>query len=283
MEAFRAMISDGDVSVSSAASMLHTSRSTFQYVKRAPCRRLKTDEIEKRKLIREFAGDNITYGYRRIWALMRRQGVFISRKRVRRMLKEMSLQREAHFPRPRLPQTGNLISDVPDVRWYTDITYIETTDFGNGSFIEIEDSCTRDIRAWDFLISCGATEAFSVVEDAVMNTFPSGRADGLRLKTDGGSQFTSTTFREGCGLLGIKLEAIRKRKPEDNGMIESLHGHFKNDHVFIQEPMSFVETKLMLAAAIRHYNGKEPHSSLGYMTPSEYRKSFKQAIRNEVV
>ena len=116
-----------------------------------------------------------------------------------------------------------------------------------------------------------------------MNTFPSGRTDSLRLKTNGGSQLTSTTFRERCCLLGIRLEAIRKRKPEDKGMIESLHGHFKNDYVLIQEPMSFVETKLMLAAAIRHYNGKEPHSSLGYMTPSEYRKSFKQAIRNEVV
>ena len=46
-----------------------------------------------------------------------------------------------------MPQTGNLISGVPDVRWYTDITYIETTDFGSCSFIEIEDSCTRDIRA----------------------------------------------------------------------------------------------------------------------------------------
>ena len=37
--------------------------------------------------------------------------------------------------------------------------------------------------------------------------------------------------------------------------------------------MSFVETKLMLAAAVRHYNEERPHSSLEYMTPSEYRKS----------
>ena len=47
--------------------------------------------------------------------------------------------------------------------------------------------------------------------------------------------------------------------------------------------MSFAETKLMPAAAVRHYNGKRPHSSLGYMTPGEYRKSFKQAIRKEAV
>ena len=30
-------------------------------------------------------------------------------------------------------------------------------------------------------------------------------------------------------------------------------------------------------------NGKRLHSSLGYMTPGEYRKSFRQAIRKEAV
>ena len=115
-----------------------------------------------------------------------------------------------------------------------------------------------------------------------MSTFPSGRADGLRLKTDDGSQFTSTAFREGCGLLGIKLEAIRKRKPEDNGMIESLHGHFKNEYIFIHEPMSFIQMKCMLPGAVRHYNEERPHSSLDYLTPSEYRKSFER-VEKEVV
>ena len=35
------------------------------------------------------------------------------------------------------PQTGNLIAETPDRRWYTDLTEIETTDFGNCSFMEV--------------------------------------------------------------------------------------------------------------------------------------------------
>ncbi len=139
---------------------------------------------------------------------------------------EMHLLREAHFPRPRLPQTGNLISDVPDVRWYTDITYIETTDFGKGSFIEIEGSCTRDIRTWDFPMSCDASEAFAVVEDAVMGTFPSGRVHCSRLKTEDDNQLTSTTVRDGCSLLCITLEAIKKRNPEGRTRISPLTAMF---------------------------------------------------------
>ena len=52
-------------------------------------------------------------------------------------------------------------------------------------------------------------------------------------------------------------------------MIELMHGNFRNNYVFIRETMSFAETKLMLADDVRHYNGKRPHSSLGYMTPDE--------------
>ena len=266
------MINSGELRPSTVSSVLHATRQSFYYAPMPPARRLRHDEAEKRQLIGTLAGGNITYGYRRIWALMKRQGVFISRNRVRRMLKEMGLQKESHFPRPRLPQTGNLITDVPDARWYTDITFIDTTDYGNCPFIEVEDSCTREILSWDFLQSCRAMDAFRVVETAVMSRFDSGRAEGLRLKTDGGPQFVSTQYREGCSLLGIVLEAIRKRKPEDNGMVEALQGHFKMDYVFISEPMSFAETKLMMSDAVKHYNGQRPHSSLGYMTPGEFRK-----------
>ena len=85
MEAFRSMTEDGEIGVSSAAFILHTSRSSFQYVKRPPCRRLRADEQEKKAIAGKLAGEHITYGYRRIWALLRRQGVFISRNRVRRI------------------------------------------------------------------------------------------------------------------------------------------------------------------------------------------------------
>lgn len=109
-----------------------------------------------------------------------------------------------------------------------------------------------------------------------MRTSPSGRADGLHLKTDSSPQFVSTQYREGCSLPYIVLEAIRKRKLENDGMVESMQGHFKMDYVFITELMSFAETKLMLSDAVKHYNEQKPHSSLGYMTPSEYRKQIER-------
>ena len=116
------------------------------------------------------------------------------------------------FPRAKAASDRQSHRDVPDTGWYADITFIDTTDCGNCPFIEVEDSCTMEILSWNFLLSCGALEAFYVVDTAVMSGFDSGREDGFRLKTDGGRQFISTEYREGCSLLGIKLEAIRKRR-----------------------------------------------------------------------
>ena len=74
------MIADGDISVTAASEMLHTSRSTFQYVHREHARRLRSDELEKRELIESLVIENITYGYRRIWEPMRRQDVFMAER-----------------------------------------------------------------------------------------------------------------------------------------------------------------------------------------------------------
>ena len=56
--------------------------------------------------------------------------MFINRKRVRRILREEGLQKEVHFPRPRLPETGNLSALEPNRRWSADLTYVDTIDLG---------------------------------------------------------------------------------------------------------------------------------------------------------
>ena len=52
------MIAYGDISVTAASEMMHTSRSTFQYVPREHARRLRSNELEKAKKIPGPAGTN---------------------------------------------------------------------------------------------------------------------------------------------------------------------------------------------------------------------------------
>lgn len=269
----------GISSLARAAQMTGISRRALYYLPRPRVPHPRPDEAKARASVRRVALRLVTYGHRRVWAMLRREGWTINRKRVHRLMREEGLLRPAHFPRPRLPSTGVLEANRPNEKWYTDLTYVDTTDRGPCPLTSILDRCTREIIAWSFLPNCGASEAVEVVQAAVARAFPQTlRADGVVLRSDAGSQFIAHQFRESVKALGIQLEAIRKKRPEDNGMIESYHGHLKMDYLWTSEPISFTETRDQLAASLKHYNEERPHSSLEYLTPSEFaRKKMEEA------
>lgn len=271
------MIAQG-VATSHAAEFTGISRRTLYTIPRTdPICRPRPDEAEVRRAVRRVALSHPTYGVRRVHALLRHEGLAINRKRVHRLLHAEGLTREPHFPRPRLPSTGALTAPLPNLRWYTDITYVETTDRGPCALTSILDACTREVLAHSFLPHCGASEAFQVLEAAVRREFPrTMHATDVIVRADGGAQFTSQLYRERARLLGITVEAIRKKRPEDNGMVESYHGKLKMDYLWVREPTTYLETRGVVDDAIRHWNVERPHSSLGYLTPSAYAKKLEQ-------
>ena len=260
------------VPATKAARWTGLDRSTLYCPPRVRGKRVpRSDEPRILSQLRTVAYVHPTYGHRRVWAMLRRAGLPVNRKRVHRLMAREGLLRPAHFPRPRLPPTGRLIADRPNARWYTDLTEIDTTDFGPCPLMTILDGCTREAVAWELFPSCGATEALGVVEAAVAKRFPQVlQAPVTLLIADLGSQFIAKRFREGTKLLGLDLRWTRKRRPEDNGLQESFHGHLKMDYLWIREPESFLETRVHVAESIRHYNTERPHSSLGYLTPQEF-------------
>ena len=273
----RAMPERGISSLSRAARMSGISRRALYTLPRPHVLPRRPDEAETRAAVRRVALNLVTYGHRRVWAMLRREGRMVNRKRVYRLMREEQLLRPAHFLRPRLPSTGALEADRPNQKWYTDLTYIDTTDRGPCPLTSILDGCTREVLAWSFLPTCGATEAIDVVQAAVAKEFPRRlRADGVVLRSDAGSQFIAHVFRESMKVLGIELEAIRKKRPEDNGMIESYHGHLKMDYLWTAPPRTYAETRGHRATSLRHYNEERPHSSLNYLTPTEFAKKMKE-------
>ena len=131
--------------------------------------------------------------------------------------------------------------------------------------------------AWRFLLSCGATEVSEVLDEAVLARFPkTARAAGLVLRSDGGNQFVDHRFQEAARHLGIEFGATRKRRPEDNGMIESYHGKLKVDYLWIREPGMYLETRGWVDKAIHYWNEERPRSSLGYLTPGQHAKKVRE-------
>ena len=115
------------------------------------------------------------------------------------------------------------------------------------------------------------------VDNSILDTFPDLNVNGLRIRSDNGSQLTSSRHEKHLRTLGIKHETIHAHTPEEDGHIESYFGRFKDDCIYTREFASFEAFREYMEWAVSDYNTKRPHSSLNYMTPEE----FESAIANK--
>jgi putative transposase len=69
---------------------------------------------------------------------------------------------------------------------------------------------------------------------------------------------------------GIGTALIEPGKPWQNGVTESFNGKFRDECLSLEWFRSRAEAKVIIEAWRRHYNNVRPHSSLGYLTPTEF-------------
>ncbi len=117
------------------------------------------DEAELRKAVERVAGAWPTYGYRRVTAMLRRDGWAVNAKRVRRVMRELDLAAEppprrvrttdSNHPFPRYPNlVAELVVARPDQVWVADITYVRV----RAEFVDLAvlmDVFTRAVRGWE--------------------------------------------------------------------------------------------------------------------------------------
>ena len=223
--------------------------------------------------IKDIAVERPTYGYRRVWVILRNSGTYVNKKMVRQVLKDnkQNLTASKHTGRTK---TMNLYKPTgTDQLWETDITYIPT-ESGMTYLMCIKDCYTKEWQGFHYSRSCMAKDAIRSVENAVLMAFNGSVPEGLVLRTDNGPQYISHEFRNAMKLLGIRLEYIQKHTPEDNGNIESFHNSIKTDYIWPNEFRDFHEASITIGEAFSDYNECRPHSSIDYLPPREFRRKF---------
>ena len=226
-----------------------------------------------RTRIRDIASERPTYGYRRVWAILRNQGTKVNQKTVRKVLKDNNLNLPASKHRGRTKTRNLFRSREPDQLWQTDITYIPT-ESGMTYLMCIKDCFTKEWQGYHYSRSCMARDAIRSVENAVLMAFNGTVPEDLLLRTDNGPQYISKEFRSAMKSLGIKLEYIQKHTPEDNGDIESFHNSIKTDYIWPNEFRDFHDASIAIGEAFTDYNECRPHSSIDYLPPMEFRRRF---------
>ncbi|MEQ5489814.1 IS3-like element IS2 family transposase [Escherichia coli] len=238
-----------------------------------------SDDTDVLLRIHHVIGELPTYGYRRVWALLRRQAELdgmpaINAKRVYRIMRQnaLLLERKPAVPPSKRAHTGRVAVKESNQRWCSD-GFEFCCD--NGERLRVTfalDCCDREALHW--AVTTGGFNSETVqdvmlgaVERRFGNDLPSSPVEWL---TDNGSCYRANETRQFARMLGLEPKNTAVRSPESNGIAESFVKTIKRDYISIMPKPDGLTAAKNLAEAFEHYNEWHPHSALGYRSPREY-------------
>ncbi len=202
--------------------------------------------------VRELAREHPTFGYRRLWALLRQsEGVLVNVKRVHRLVKMLKLQVKQRLvaPRSRVQQRRSSTT-ASNQRWAMDVTHIYCGQDGWGHLAAVIDCHDRQIVGYEFSLRGRSQEAERALEEACLSRFGTVRPLGNTptIRSDNGLIFTSRRFREACRFYRLAQEFITPYTPEQNGLIERFFRSLKQECVWQHLFGSFAEARSKVMA-----------------------------------
>ncbi|ENQ6248129.1 IS3 family transposase [Klebsiella quasipneumoniae] len=238
-----------------------------------------TDDTNVLRRIHHVIGELPTYGYRRVWALLRRQtepdGMpAINAKRVYRIMRQnaLLLERKPAVPPSKRAHTGRVAVKESNQRWCSDGFEFRCD---NGEKLRVTfalDCCDREALHW--AVTTGGFDSETVQDvmlGAVERRFGSELpASPVEWLTDNGSCYRANETRQFARMLGLEPKNTAVRSPESNGIAESFLKTIKRDYISIMPKPDGLTAAKNLAEAFEHYNEWHPHSALGYRSPREY-------------
>jgi transposase InsO family protein len=251
------------VSERRACQVLSQPRSTQRY--RA---RVLNDEAALTAAIVRLASRYGRYGYRRITALLRREGWSVNHKRVERIWRREGLK----VPR-RQPKRGRLwLTDGSCVRlrpthrnhvWAYDLMAARTHDGRPLRLLTVVDEYTRQCLAIKVGRQLRADDVLQCLTDLCV-------AHGVpdHLRADNGPEFTNRAVRSWLGRVGSRPLFIEPGSPWENGYVESFNGKLRDELLDRELFYTLWEAQVLIEHWRRTYNQIRPHSSLRNRPPA---------------
>jgi len=230
--------------------------------------RSKDDEEALRGEIVKLASKYGRYGYRRIKALLKRDGWRLNHKRVERIWRQEGLK----VPQKQ-PKRGRLwLNDGSCVRlrplrpnhvWSYDFVNDRTHDGRALKMLAVMDELERESLAIVVRRSIKSDDVLHCLADLFLTR---GVPDYIR--SDNGPEFTAKQVRNWLQRLGVKTLFIEPGSPWENGYIESFNGKLRDELLNGEIFYSLKEAQVIIENWRVEYNTFRPHSSLGYRPPA---------------
>jgi putative transposase len=270
--------------VSVLCRVLEVTRSGFYaWLSRKPSARAIDDEKLAIEIAAIHKASRETYGSPRIHAELRAKGFDVSRKRVARIMSELGLEGRRKRPfrattdsKHNLPIAENVLDrkfgvDSPDVAWVTDITYVWTAE-GWLYLAAILDLFSRRVVGIAMSERIDRELVLEALRVAVGRRVPNA---GLLHHSDQGSQYASGDYQQALEELGVVCSMSRKGNCWDNAVAESFFATLKTECIYRRRFATKAEARETIFDFVEvFYNRCRRHSTIGYMTPTEFEMKF---------
>jgi putative transposase len=248
-----------------ACRLMGRGRSTNRYQARKAER-----DAALRKRLRELAAKRMRFGYRRLTAMLVREGMPINHKRVYRLYREEGLAMRIR-QRRRIRWSGVVASPAaarPNQRWSMDFV---SDCMSTGKVIRmltLVDDCTRECPAIEVDTSLGGLRVRRVL-DRIASERGLPEAIGL----DNGPEFRGRALAAWSEERRVRLEFIQPGKPVQNAYVESFNGRLRDECLNANWFTSLSDARRKIETWRQDYNEQRPHSSLNYLPSAEFART----------
>jgi putative transposase len=227
--------------------------------------------------MRELAGQYPRYGYRRIQVFLGRRGQVMSADRAHRIWRQAGLQVPRRRPRRRVAMSRPrpLPATQAGQVWAYDFVFDACANGQQLKCLTVIDEYTRECLAIDV---AGSIRSGRVIE--VLAKLVTVHGAPRYLRSDNGPEFVSRAVLKWLTQANIDTAHIDPGKPWQNGSNESFNGKFRDECLSMQWFKNRVDAKVVIEEFRREYNEIRPHSSLGQLTPAEFKRKC-ESLRPE--
>ena len=250
------------MSIRQACSVVMISRSLFYYQEKKS-----SDDELILTVLNKFAELHPTYGFWKMYNIMRSKGAKWNHKKVYRVYTELKMNIRRKMKR-RLPERVKQPLNVPEKPnqvWSLD--FMTDTMHSGRKFrvLNIIDDFNREALT---MISDVSITSARVVNELQMLCDEKGKPEQIR--TDNGPEFISLALRDWCSKNNVEHVFIQPGKPTQNAFVERFNGSYRRDILNAFIFTNLAEVRFMTNEWMENYNTERPHDSLGNLSPKQF-------------
>lgn len=221
------------------------------------------------KVLRGLSEKYPTYGFRKMFHLLRNQGYNWNHKKVYRVYCALGLNLKRKAKR-RLPARVKEPLEVPSEAnqvWSMDFMSHSLYNGRRFRVFNLIDDFNREALWIEVDTSIGSRYVTDILDLVIRE-----RGKPLQIRVDNGPEFISSTFSNYCNKLSIEIKYIQPGKPMQNAYIERFNGSFRRDVLNAYIFYTLQEVKQITELWMMEYNTIRPHESLGNIPPQKFRE-----------